>query len=208
MLFLCSFLVQARRLVRCLPSDLTSASPELCVTLLPPCTSSLTLPVDSVSLGLFPRESWHSPPLPPPHTGPQPVQVEPSVTDAHPLDCPLWSVVITLLLFGASVVSSSLRPHGRPTRLLCPWNSPGKKYWSGLPFPSPGGSSWPSDWTHVSCTGRWVLYGWATHFTFNFLLTASGLHINFSTRVLFCQLPPCIFQECDWNCIKSTSVSV
>ena len=76
---------------------------------------------------------------PPPHTGPQPVQVEPSVTDAHPLDCPLWSAVITLLLFGASVVSNSLRPHGLPTRLLCPWNSPGKKCWSGLPFPSPGG---------------------------------------------------------------------
>ena len=23
--------------------------------------------------------------------------------------------------------------------------------WSGLPFPSPGGSSWPRDWTWVSC---------------------------------------------------------
>ena len=29
--------------------------------------------------------------------------------------------------------------NGTPVRLLCPWNSPGKKYWSGLPFPSPGG---------------------------------------------------------------------
>ena len=25
----------------------------------------------------------------------------------------------------------------KPTRLLCPWNSPGKNYWSGLPFLSP-----------------------------------------------------------------------
>ena len=30
-------------------------------------------------------------------------------------------------------------PHGLgPARLLCPWNFPGKKYWSGLPFPTPG----------------------------------------------------------------------
>ena len=25
-----------------------------------------------------------------------------------------------------------------PTRLLCPWNPPGNKYWSGLPLPTPG----------------------------------------------------------------------
>ena len=24
------------------------------------------------------------------------------------------------------------------------------------------GSSWPRDWTHVSCIGRWILYRWAT----------------------------------------------
>ena len=35
-----------------------------------------------------------------------------------------------------SVVSDSLWPHGLyPTRLLCPWDSPGKNYWSGLPCP-------------------------------------------------------------------------
>ena len=33
-----------------------------------------------------------------------------------------------------SVVSNSFQPHGlQSTRLLCPWDSPGKKYWSGLP---------------------------------------------------------------------------
>ena len=26
-----------------------------------------------------------------------------------------------------------------------------QEYWSGLPFLSPGESSWPRDWTHVSC---------------------------------------------------------
>ena len=37
-----------------------------------------------------------------------------------------------------SVMSDSLRPHGlQPTRLLRPWNFPGKNYWSGVPLPSP-----------------------------------------------------------------------
>ena len=38
---------------------------------------------------------------------------------------------------------------------------PRQEYWSGLPFPSPGGSSQPRDQTHVSCvscTSRRVLY--------------------------------------------------
>ena len=26
-----------------------------------------------------------------------------------------------------------------------------QEYWSGLWFPPPGGSSWPKDWTHISC---------------------------------------------------------
>ena len=39
-----------------------------------------------------------------------------------------------------SGVSDSLRPHElQPIRLLGPWNFPGKNYWSGLPFSSPGG---------------------------------------------------------------------
>ena len=36
------------------------------------------------------------------------------------------------------------------------------------------GSSWPKDWTHVSCIGRWILYHWATrkvnHFSCSCLL--------------------------------------
>ena len=40
-----------------------------------------------------------------------------------------------------SVMSNSLQLHGlQHTRLLCPWDSPGKQeYWSGLPCPPPGG---------------------------------------------------------------------
>ena len=39
-------------------------------------------------------------------------------------------------------MSDSLRPPW-PARLLCPWDSPGQEYWSGLPFPSPGDLSNP-----------------------------------------------------------------
>ena len=39
----------------------------------------------------------------------------------------------------SQVVFNSLRPYGLyPTRFLSPWDSPGKEYWSRLPFPSPG----------------------------------------------------------------------
>ena len=40
-----------------------------------------------------------------------------------------------------------------------------QEYWSGLPFPSPGESSLHKNQTHISCdscTGRQVLYYWAT----------------------------------------------
>ena len=37
------------------------------------------------------------------------------------------------------------------TRLLCPWDSPGKNT-GGVPFPSPRGSSCPKEWTpHLLC---------------------------------------------------------
>ena len=36
------------------------------------------------------------------------------------------------------------------------------EYWSGLPFPSPGQSSWPRDWTQISCIAGWFFTVWAT----------------------------------------------
>ena len=39
---------------------------------------------------------------------------------------------------------------------------PRQKYWSGLPFSSPADLFNPRDRTHVSCTGRQILYHWAT----------------------------------------------
>ena len=62
--------------------------------------------------------------------------------------------------FSRSVVSDSLRPHGlQPTRLLCPWDFPGKNTGVGCPFLFQGifltqGSN--------SYIGRWILYLWAT----------------------------------------------
>ena len=39
---------------------------------------------------------------------------------------------------------------------------PRQEYWSGLPFPSPGESSWPRDWTWVSWIASGFFPKWAT----------------------------------------------
>ena len=47
-----------------------------------------------------------------------------------------------------------------PTRLLCPWDSPGKNTGVGA-MPSSRGSSQPKDQiciSYFSCVGRWILY--------------------------------------------------
>ena len=48
-----------------------------------------------------------------------------------------------------------------PTRLLCPWNFPGKNP-GVVAISLSRGSSPPRDQTHVSCTGRQILYCLAT----------------------------------------------
>ena len=55
-----------------------------------------------------------------------------------------------------------LRPHGLyPTRLLCPWQFPGRN--AGVVAISfPREPSQPKEWTQVSCIGRWILYHCAT----------------------------------------------
>ena len=43
--------------------------------------------------------------------------------------CPLCVCVCVCVCVSRSVVSDSLGPHGlQPTRLLCPWNSPGRNH--------------------------------------------------------------------------------
>ena len=60
----------------------------------------------------------------------------------------------------ASVMSKSLWPYG-PTRLLCPWDSPGKNTGVGC-HALLQGSSWPRDQTHVSRIAGGFFTSWAT----------------------------------------------
>ena len=52
----------------------------------------------------------------------------------------------------ASHVAASLAMEHRLQALRCP----------ALVASQPLGSSWTRNWTHVSCTGRWILHHWAT----------------------------------------------
>ena len=65
----------------------------------------------------------------------------------------------------ASVVSDSLRPHGLwPTRLLCPWDFPGRIL-AWVAVSSSRGSAQPGDRnciSCISCVGRWILDNRAT----------------------------------------------
>ena len=64
--------------------------------------------------------------------------------------------------------------------IFCPWTGllysldfPGKKVGS-ISFSK--GSSWPRDWTHIACIGRWIVHHWATreaHKIFDFILKLS-----------------------------------
>ena len=51
----------------------------------------------------------------------------------------LMLTLVVEYVCACSAVSDSLQPHGlQPPSLLCQWDFPWQKYWSGLPFPSPG----------------------------------------------------------------------
>ena len=78
------------------------------------------------------------------------------------------------------VVSDSVRPHGLwSVMLLCPWNFLGKNTGADC-HPSSSGSSWPRDWTPVSCIpciGRQIFYYWDT---WEALVFIEGWENNFS----------------------------
>ena len=74
---------------------------------------------------------------------------------------PGWQLRLrTHVCYVTSVMSNSLWPHGLyPTRLLCPWNSPGKNTGVGH-HALLQGIFQPGVWTQVSyvfCISRWVL---------------------------------------------------
>ena len=95
--------------------------------------------------------------------------------DASPLGSPVPGILQARTLewvaisfssewkWSRSVMSDSSQPHGvQPTRLLCPWDFPGKSTWVGchcllLPFPTEG-IFHNSGIKPVSCIGRLVLY--------------------------------------------------
>ena len=66
-----------------------------------------------------------------------------------------------LLICCCSVMSNSLQPQGLyPTRHLCLWDFQARILeWVTISYSR--GSSQPRDRTHISCTGRQVLYHWA-----------------------------------------------
>ena len=71
-------------------------------------------------------------------------------SDAHPIypatkTCFLW--VFPTNPESHLAVSDSLRPH----ELYSPWNSPGQNTGVGIAYPCSMGSSWPRNWTRVSC---------------------------------------------------------
>ena len=75
----------------------------------------------------------------------------------HPVVCLISSSV------SWSVVSNSLQPHGlQPARLLCPWDSQGQEYWSGLPFTSPEDLPHAGIKPWVSCSAGRFFTIWAT----------------------------------------------
>ena len=77
-----------------------------------------------------------------------------------------WSGKTHKIVCSVPQACLTLQPHGLwPARLLCPWDFPLKNTGVGS-ISSSRGSSQPRDQTHISCgscTGKWVLYHWATY---------------------------------------------
>ena len=118
-------------------------------------TASCPLPCRPLGPGLFGRcdplslAKWHLPPVPSAQAG---IRFFQETLSAHlglakkvigvggdgmrlPLKL-IWSMSLAVL--SHSVVSHPLLPPGLyPTRLLCPWDFPGKNTESGLPFSPP-----------------------------------------------------------------------
>ena len=74
----------------------------------------------------------------------------------------LWKAVCACM-HSCSVVFNSATPWTIAHQAPCPWDNPGKSILQWVAISSSKGSSWPRDWTSVSCgfhIGRWILYHW------------------------------------------------
>ena len=80
-----------------------------------------------------------------------------------------------------------------------------QEYWSGLPCPPPGESSWLRDWTYVSyvsCIGRWILYQLSHQVSPKEYISNSkypSQHLEFLYSLCVC--------VCVCMCVYSTSIS-
>ena len=104
-------------------------------------------------------------------------------------------------------MSDCLWPHElQPTRLLCPWDSPGKNTGVGCPFFLQG--IFPIqelDWSLLH--GRWILYHWATRDMYNLKITFNIRHLTLQIKM----------SEWDWiknqgtelwNCLNNTEMTL
>ena len=80
------------------------------------------------------------------------------------------SSIITFLTYiggGGGLVTKLCPTLATPWTVPCqaplPMECSKQEYWSGLSFPSPErGSSWPRDWTQISCVAGRIFTYWAT----------------------------------------------
>ena len=79
-----------------------------------------------------------------------------------------------------SVVSDSLWPHGLYVTCQAPlfMAFPRQEYWSGLLFSFSRGSSWPRDWTWVSCIAGGFFTVWSIREAHDY----HSLNTNFSQK--------------------------
>ena len=81
------------------------------------------------------------------------------MAEQQPTSC-IWEARSALGVHACLIAKSCsvlLRPHGlKPTRLLCPWNFPGKN--TGVGCISFFRGSFLRDHTLMSCIGCWLLY--------------------------------------------------
>ena len=97
-----------------------------------------------------------------------------------------------------SVLSDSLWPHGlQPTRLLSPWNSPGKKTGVGCHFLLQR-IFLTQDRTCVSCIGMKILYHWATRESLKTISIPINHHLPIWLQYSYI-LSGCKVSNCPWD---------
>ena len=99
-----------------------------------------------------------------------------------------WSVFVS----AGSGAFNSLWPYGlQLTRLLCPWDSPGKNTGVGCHFQGVFPTRDQTRVSRISCTGRWILYHWATWEAHNMQVRMNSKVCHRPTRIASGRLQRC-----------------